>query len=189
MRARAVADNSNFGVEEAITMPNPVNMEVAPFNRTEEHIHHFGKPNQYDGALCYQGATARAIELAANEFGYVIVNVTRGLDLFLVRKDLWHWPVPTLNDLNIHQCINLPMSVDMAVNLLDYERYTTSASMSHQDRVCKANRAAQRTLRRIGQSPGSCPCFKHMNEPWPVPPACRGQQKHRERDTSDQDVH
>jgi len=167
-------------------MPDPAVMPVAPYNLTSEHIYHFGKPNAYPGALCYQGATARAIELVAQQTGYVIVNVTLGLDLFLVRKDLWHWRVPALEELQIEQCMNQPMSPEMATNLLDYAAYAR-ASGSPLSRLCKANHAAVAELRRQGME-GLCKskCFKHMAEPIPESPACR---KVRELHPTKRDSH
>ena len=120
-RVFTIEYNSNFGSEVAITMPDPATMPVAPYNLSTEHIVHPGTPRAYSAALCYQGATARAIKLVADEFGYVIINKTLGLDLFLVRKDLWRWSVPTLEELAVTRCMNAPMTAGMAINLLDFE--------------------------------------------------------------------
>lgn len=173
-RVFTIEYNGNFGSDDALTMPDPTTMPVAPFNVTDEHMVHARKPNAYQAALCYQGATARAIELVAQEFGYVIVNKTLGLDLFLVRKDLWHWRVPKLEELHVNKCMNAPMTPDMAVNLLDFQTYRRHESASLSERLCEANRAAAAKLNQLART-GSCRerCFKHLREPLPESPACR----------------
>lgn len=174
-RVFTIEYNANFGIEAAITMPDPARMPVGTYNLTREQMHHWGTPNAYPAALCYQGATARAIELVAEELGYVIVNVTLGLDLFLVRKDLWRWRVPTLEELHVEKCMNAPMTPDMAINLLDvetFDRRKDNPDMA--ERLCKANRAAAAKLRQLSQT-GLCAnsCFKHVRDPLPESPACR----------------
>lgn len=178
-------------------------MPSSRYNFTKEHMNHpMSREKMYPAALCYQGATARAIEQVANANGYVIVNKSLGYDLYLVRRELWRWPVPKLEELQIEKCMNAPMSPQMAVNLLDYGVYSSLTSTpggggggggvaaggreaahagSHHGRsgpranlraLCKANREAAKVLARLATT-SKCGCFKHMAEPLPESEACR----------------
>lgn len=101
---------------------------------------HYGpnKPTRlYTEATCYQGASARAIEMVANAHDYVIVNRSLGLDLFLVRADVWQRTgrrVPSLEELKVGACMNAPMIPQQAVNLLDYRNWSESKHARLQSR-------------------------------------------------------
>ena len=151
--------------------------------------HHRGREDstrEYHEDTCYQGASARAIEMVAQAHGYVIVNVTLGLDLFLVRADVWSQtgkPVPLLKDLHIGRCQNFRMIPEQAVNLLDYRVWVESKKQhAHAKgmpgRTCAARSAAARQLRQMAtadsKTKGFCKyCFSALAElPEPAASDC-----------------
>ena len=101
---------------------------------------HYGKhrgTRLYSLPTCYQGASARAIEMVANAHDYVVVNRSLGYDLFLVRGDVWQRTgrrVPSLEELKVERCMNAPMIPEQAVNLLDYRNWSESKQARLQSR-------------------------------------------------------
>lgn len=180
-RVVSIEYNSNFGADGSLTMPDTATMLRSPFNFTAgEMAHPEALARAYPLPSCYQGATAQAIEQAANQLGYVVVNRTLGLDLFLVRKDLWRWAVPSLDELRLERCMNAPMSREMASNLLDYSVYALGEGTAEPKTslVCRANRQAAKQLRHLAKQAqrrrgGGCGCFKHLEQPLPESAACR----------------
>ena len=168
-RVISVEYNSNFDEHATITHPDP---EVHRIDAWEHSLgaEHRNRKN-YTDAICYMGSSAKAIALVAERYGYVVVAATRGLDLFLVRRDVWGGrAVPTLGSLPLHQCVNKPMTPEMAVNLLDYRILMngTNGSMNHTGRpadtgtlLCRARAAAAHELRKLAHK-SPCKCFKHL---------------------------
>lgn len=174
-RVFTIEYNSNYFTSEMLTFPNPETMHMFPWQATKvKHL----------GSVCYMGASFGAIQRVAQEHNYAIVNLTRGLDLFLVDRAYWTWPVPKVRELRdagggVQKCLNLPMTADMAVNLLDYDVYANgeaaaaAAAMpkqAHTELVCRARQSARRRLRKIASKsnkdvfrkiklPLQCPCF------------------------------
>lgn len=168
--------NSNFDASEAITRPDPVSMAVLNVSSDENPRSDCARTRPdgscvYFKSSCYQGASARAIEMVASSHGYVVVNRSLGYDLFLVRRDLWKWEVPSLESLDLKRCMNTPMLPRMAVNLLDYstlvakegDRHTPGQRVNPRS-VCRARRAAVRALLQAAARPGACSCFSRLSD-------------------------
>lgn len=87
----------------------------------------------WDGA-CFMGSSAAAILSAAESLGYLGVDLEPGLDLFLVRADVWgKRHVPDFSKLPyLHRLINMnykaheSMSDTHATQLIDYSEYANS---------------------------------------------------------------
>jgi len=87
----------------------------------------------WDGS-CYMGSSAEAIAMAARQLGYSAVDVEPGLDIFLVRGDLWGRRfVPELGALpTVHRLINLnyeggqSMDGERVGALIDYAEFVRS---------------------------------------------------------------
>jgi len=84
-------------------------------------------PTRYVGwdKGCYMASSAHAIEVAAREFGYVVVDIEPGYDLFLVRAELWgKRPVP---DLAASRMLYRPFNIGFWLNGQkgkDYPKHT-----------------------------------------------------------------
>ena len=163
-RVVSVEYNSNFAVGEGamITHPDP---EVHRIDAWEHSLgpEHRNRKN-YTSALCYMGSSASAISLVAARHGYVVVAATRGLDLFLVRREVWGGrAVPDFASLQLYKCMNALMTPEMAVNLLDYR--TLAHHLGHPGKalLCRARTAATHELRQLAHS-SRCKCFKHLRD-------------------------
>ena len=79
--------NNQFPPESTIAFPDPAWMLTTddPF-----------AASIWEGPSCYMGSSAGAIYAVAQEHHYVVVNASSGLDLILVRHDLWPWAVPSV---------------------------------------------------------------------------------------------
>jgi len=154
----------------AIVYPDAEVMSTYPWEHTLGAEHAVPGRN-YSAALCYMGASAGAIAMVAEQFGYAIVNATRGLDLFLVRKDVWgSRPIPALGSLHLRACINAPMTPAMAINLIDYRtlQVATAAGRNISEAVCAARRAAAAVLRQLAHGAVCSACFKHLRQLQPA---------------------
>ena len=123
--------------------------------------------------------------MVARSHGYVIVNRTLGLDLFLVRMDLWgERPVPSLAELQLGKCMNMHMTREMAHNLLDYEVLTRASDAAAgvpdsataapaPSAVCAARAAAAATISAAARG-GRCrrSCFLHVRGLEPAERTC-----------------
>ena len=112
---------------------------------------------------CYMGSSAGAIIEVAKEYGYVVVDVEPGLDLFLVDNRRWGArPVHTLSTGSIYRPFNLRTGLRMgrvglastpkAAAMLDYPTWRRTNSAT----------AAQRTARDKFTELGTrldLPCF------------------------------
>ena len=104
---------------------------------------------------CYYGSSAMAIDFAARKHNYVVVDVEPGLDLFLVRSDLWGGRnVPNISQvvfrpINIHRA-TAPMSPHRRRTLLDMVVYEQNRSVS------AARDQADMQLRRLRGLAGLC---------------------------------
>ena len=77
----------------------------------------------------YYGSSAMAIDFMARKHGYVAVDVEPGLDLFLVRSDLW-------GRRNVPDIKTAPMSLRRRRTLLDivvYQNRSVSAARHQAD--------------------------------------------------------
>ena len=87
--------NSNFPVGFAFAFPDA------------EHAVPSQRFRKWDKG-CYMGSSASAVEMAAKELGYIIVDVEPGLDLFLVDAHLWSdRPRPVLTTDAIYRPFNI----------------------------------------------------------------------------------
>ena len=116
---------------------------------------------------CYLGSSARAIHQVASEFGYVIVDAEAGLDLFLVRSELWGArPLPRLSTKTLYRPFNLQrahvaMAPDKAAAYIDYHEYSRLTSppnaMPHRRALRLARRIAATQMARLRDE--RVPCF------------------------------
>lgn len=108
---------------------------------------------------CYMGSSAGALAEVAREFGYHIVDVEPGLDLFLVDGRRWGGrPVPTLSTAAIFRPFNIRRNrtglayTHRARALLEYRTWRREGD------VAAARGAARRALAELATQPG-LPCF------------------------------
>eukprot|EP00966_Prymnesium_polylepis_P331404 7386957-Prymnesium_polylepis.3 len=150
-RVITIEYNSNFPWGYPLAFPDPANMTVP------------GRQARWNGD-CYMGSSAMAIDMAARELGYVTVDVEPGLDLFLVRADLWgSRPVP---DLAKHKYLSRPFNLQKkgphggpwhpmpeayASQLVDYSVYAKRESFPAAQLAAKTLVASLRTAK--------VPCF------------------------------
>lgn len=141
-RILTVEYNSNFPWGFDLAFPNPELLPDLPYGLRRW------------GGNCYMGSSASALQLVAEEHGYVIVDVEPGLDLFLVRADLWgSRPLPNLSTLTgLYRPFNVQldgaMSRDQSAAYLDYGVWARSGG-----NVTAARAHARKsvsTLRRRG---------------------------------------
>ena len=78
--------NNQFPPESTVAFPDPAWMLSARDPPAA---------SVWEGPSCYMGSSAGAIYAAAHEHHYVVANASSGLDLILVRRDLWPWQVPS----------------------------------------------------------------------------------------------
>ena len=121
-----------------------------------------GDPRQlrrWDGD-CFMGSSAGAIVAVAREFGYVLVDVEPGLDLFLVDGRRWGArPVPTLRNEVAFRPFNIRRKhagladTRKARSMLDYSAWRQSNGS-----VAAARVAAQARFAELRRRP-ELPCF------------------------------
>lgn len=107
-RVLTVEYNSNFPWGFDLAFPDP-EVEDVPQN-----LRHWG-------GNCYMGSSASALARVARRWGYVVADVEPGLDLFLVRAELWrHRPRPDLATLpTLYRPFNVQMDGAMSARQRD----------------------------------------------------------------------
>jgi len=114
--------NSNYPLNLTIT-------EIDPSLKEHDAV------SEFRFKQCAWGASAGALKLIADQYGYVLVGRVRNLDLFWLRKDLLpnSWIIPEFswffdNELGIlHH--NAQQSADIFNYLMDYAEYTRSGNL------------------------------------------------------------
>ena len=107
---------------------------------------------------CFMGSSAKAIYALAHAHGYRVVGVVDGLDLLLVRADLWPWPGLELGAVAARRDTFRAMTAADAALLLDYDVFRRGGSL------CEARAAAATFLRRRAREvadAGTCACAYH----------------------------
>ena len=107
---------------------------------------------------CFMGSSAKAIYALARNHGYRVVGVVDGLDLLLVRADLWPWPGLALDAVATRRDTFRAMTAADAALLLDYDVFARGGSL------CEARAAAATFLRRRARDvadAGACACAYH----------------------------
>ena len=143
----SVEYNSNFPYGYALAFPDTAHEVAHPALR------------RWDGD-CYMGSSASAIEMVAQEFGYVLVDVDPGLDLFLVDGRLWgSRPVPSADSLSVavYRPFNIRrnhvgLTAAKAAAYLDYATFRQSGGS-----VAAARRMAATQFARLREA--HVPCF------------------------------
>ena len=142
--------NANFPWGSAISFPNPANpAHAVPGLAASELVKH--------GGGCFYGVSAFAIDLAARKYGYVMVDVEPGFDVFLVRADIWgERPVP-----NVEPAIYRPFNAGL-VNFTDAQQSSLvdAAVLQRSGSLTEARHAAAHGLGRMRDAHN--PCFRHF---------------------------
>lgn len=148
--------NSNFPVGFAFAFPDA------------EHAVPSQQHRKWDKG-CYMGSSASAVEMAAKELGYIIVDVEPGLDLFLVDAHLWSdRPKPVLTTDAIYRPFNIRSghSALRAGAYLDFAAWRASnGSLAHARSAAAAQLSALK-LQRL-------PCFTEHQCPSTQRVLCR----------------
>jgi len=149
--------NSNYPLEVALAFPDTDHHEeasAATSGRVDDV-----SIRRWDGD-CYMGSSAGALVAVAKEFGYVVVDVEPGLDLFLVDGEQWGVrPVPTLRTSNVYRPFNIRRNrtglagTRKARAMVDYHVWRSSNG-----RVREARKAAATALAALAAR-ADLPCF------------------------------
>ena len=146
--------NSNYPLEYALAFPDT------------SHTRDDGQPparetRRWDGD-CYMGSSAGALIAVAREFGFVVVDVEPGLDLFLVDGAAWGArPVPTLHTSSIFRPFNLRRNrtglagTRKARQMLDYNVWRSGGGSTR-----AARKAAAQAFTTLAARP-ELPCFSN----------------------------
>eukprot|EP00965_Chrysotila_dentata_P217315 6189921-Pleurochrysis_carterae.AAC.1 len=146
--------NSNYPWGYPIAFPSLVQEQLPEAVRT------------WDGS-CYMGSSAMAIAIVAEQHGYAVVDVEPGLDLYLVRRELWGSRfVPDLAKVPyLHRLININYknsSMDAAHigALVDYSEFAKSRSFE------RARQGVPAMIERLREEKNECfvdgpPCTQY----------------------------
>ena len=149
-RVLTVEYNSNFPYGSWLAFPDPQIMDVPP------GLRHWG-------GNCYMGSSASALHAVAVEGGYEVVDVEPGLDLFLVRRDLWAGrAVPDLSQSpDVYRPFNVQLDGAMKPyqqqQYLDYREYTRTRGNLTAARQAGAKTLAALARRGVPCLAGACP--------------------------------
>lgn len=188
-RVLTVEYNSNFPWGADLAFPDPQQQPVRPgFERW--------------GGNCYMGSSASALDAVARAFGYVTVDVEPGLDLFLVRADVWgERAVPRLSAARVYRPFNVQL--DGAMSRAQRAHYLSYGAWERTRDVGAARRRAAQTLLELERRGLPCvaghrrgcllqkcdalfsflcverdepqPCRRYAGRPgWYIPQACWG---------------
>lgn len=132
-RLVSVEYNANFSIDEAITFPND--------------------PNEYWQEDKGYGASLKALNLAANEHNYHLIEVDRIFDAFFIRDDLKdYFDLPELNDFKDDCSLNphIPLKNTERYKLfLDYEVYLkTSGDLNKSRKAANATSKLRLTTQK-----------------------------------------
>ena len=143
-RVLTVEYNSNFPWGYSLAFPDPQIMDVP-------------KRLQQWGGNCYMGSAASALHAVSVEAGYVVVDVEPGLDLFLVRRDLWAGR--TVPDLSQSADLYRPFNVqlDGAMKPIQQQQYLDYGEYTRTGNVTAARHAGAVAMAKLARR--GIPCF------------------------------